>query len=91
MRVGEIAVFKLAPEYGYGAGGQPPDIPVNSTLIFKVCAACHKLNHRTGHPTLAYWRGHFAKIRRQYYTRTHHRWREAFLTDRRNSVHGYIQ
>lgn len=36
MRPGEKAIFTIAPEYAYGAKGQPPTIPPNATLIFEV-------------------------------------------------------
>jgi FK506-binding protein 1 len=36
MSLGETALLKIRPEYGYGARGSPPDIPPNSTLIFQV-------------------------------------------------------
>ncbi|CCD12923.1 unnamed protein product [Trypanosoma congolense IL3000] len=36
MRVGEKAVLRCTPEYGYGAAGSPPKIPANSTLLFEV-------------------------------------------------------
>ena len=34
MGVGEIAEFKVAPQYGYGSQGVPPVIPPNATLMF---------------------------------------------------------
>ena len=34
MRKGEVAVLLVAPEYGYGSEGYPPEIPPNSGLIF---------------------------------------------------------
>ena len=33
---GEKARITIPPEMGYGAGGYPPVIPANSTLIFEV-------------------------------------------------------
>lgn len=36
MRVGERALFLLAPEHGYGASGAPPVIPPNSKLLFEI-------------------------------------------------------
>lgn len=36
MRVGEKAILKCSPEYGYGAAGSPPKIPANATLLFEV-------------------------------------------------------
>ena len=36
MRKGELASFKLKPEYGYGEQGSPPKIPSNATLIFEI-------------------------------------------------------
>ncbi|ORC92355.1 peptidylprolyl isomerase [Trypanosoma theileri] len=36
MRIGEKAVLKCKPEYGYGASGSPPKIPANATLLFEV-------------------------------------------------------
>lgn len=36
MRVGEKAILKCSPEYGYGAAGSPPSIPPNATLLFEV-------------------------------------------------------
>lgn len=36
MQVGEKAILKCAPEYGYGAAGSPPKIPANATLLFEV-------------------------------------------------------
>ncbi|CBH16863.1 FK506-binding protein (FKBP)-type peptidyl-prolyl isomerase, putative [Trypanosoma equiperdum] len=36
MRVGEKAVLRCTPEYGYGAAGSPPKIPANATLLFEV-------------------------------------------------------
>ncbi|ESL07061.1 peptidylprolyl isomerase [Trypanosoma rangeli SC58] len=36
MQIGEKAVLKCSPEYGYGAAGSPPKIPANATLLFEV-------------------------------------------------------
>ena len=36
MSVGERAELTCTPDYAYGAGGYPPIIPPNSTLIFDV-------------------------------------------------------
>ncbi|CAJ0929857.1 unnamed protein product, partial [Mesorhabditis belari] len=36
MKKGELAEFRIAPEYAYGASGSPPKIPANATLIFEV-------------------------------------------------------
>ena len=36
MKVGGRRQIVLPPEYGYGAEGQPPTIPGNSTLVFVV-------------------------------------------------------
>ena len=36
MSVGERAELTCTPDYAYGAGGYPPVIPPNSTLIFDV-------------------------------------------------------
>ena len=36
MKVGETAKLTCSPDYAYGAGGYPPVIPPNSTLIFVV-------------------------------------------------------
>jgi FKBP-type peptidyl-prolyl cis-trans isomerase len=36
MKVGEKAVFTLAPEYAYGDRGHPPVIPEKATLIFEI-------------------------------------------------------
>lgn len=36
MRVGEKAVLRCSPDYGYGAAGSPPKIPANATLLFEV-------------------------------------------------------
>ncbi|KAG8778258.1 hypothetical protein FRC12_025071 [Ceratobasidium sp. 428] len=36
LSLGEKAKLTITPDYGYGAGGYPPVIPPNSTLIFEV-------------------------------------------------------
>lgn len=36
MKVGEKAVFTIAPDYGYGAAGAGGVIPPNATLLFEV-------------------------------------------------------
>ena len=36
MNKGEIAVFRIAPEYGYGKAGAGGVIPGNATLLFEV-------------------------------------------------------
>ncbi|KPA82939.1 putative FK506-binding protein (FKBP)-type peptidyl-prolyl isomerase [Leptomonas pyrrhocoris] len=36
MHIGEKAILKCSPEYGYGASGSPPKIPANATLLFEV-------------------------------------------------------
>ena len=36
MSLGEIALLKISPDYGYGARGAGADIPPNSVLIFQV-------------------------------------------------------
>jgi len=36
MSLGETALLRISPEYGYGARGAGNDIPPNSTLIFLV-------------------------------------------------------
>jgi FK506-binding protein 1 len=36
MSLGEQALLKISPDYGYGARGAPPDIPPNAVLIFQV-------------------------------------------------------
>ena len=36
MSLGEVAIFTIDSEYGYGDSGSPPDIPGKATLIFEV-------------------------------------------------------
>jgi peptidylprolyl isomerase len=36
MKVGEKAMLKITPDYGYGKSGSPPKIPANATLHFEV-------------------------------------------------------
>ena len=36
MKVGELAVLQIQPEYGYGERGAGADIPPNAVLIFEI-------------------------------------------------------
>ena len=36
MKIGEKAILKISPEYGYGKSGSPPKIPPNADLNFEV-------------------------------------------------------
>ncbi|KAH7820081.1 putative peptidyl-prolyl cis-trans isomerase [Monocercomonoides exilis] len=36
MQVGEISIFKIAPDYAYGVMGKEPKIPSNANLIFNI-------------------------------------------------------
>lgn len=36
MKRGEKAIITCSPQYSYGEGGNPPDIPPNATLKFEI-------------------------------------------------------
>ncbi|KAF8705125.1 hypothetical protein AX14_013913 [Amanita brunnescens Koide BX004] len=36
LSLGQKATLTISPDYAYGAGGYPPVIPPNSTLVFEV-------------------------------------------------------
>jgi FKBP-type peptidyl-prolyl cis-trans isomerase len=36
MKEGAVWQFVIPPELAYGAGGQPPSIPGNATLVFRI-------------------------------------------------------
>ena len=46
MKKGEIADFRLSPEYGYGSRGAPPKIPENSNLNFEIELINYKVTQK---------------------------------------------
>lgn len=36
MKVGELSVFTISSEYGYGAQGKQPNVPADATLVFEI-------------------------------------------------------